>query len=338
MAPRIALVDLNMTAPIGQGGQGKVYGVARYLTRPVDTPLVYKEYNPQVLPTVVEPALDAFVAYLDDLNDDDAQGLLTMAAWPCAVVERSPSGPAAGFLMPQLPDAFFTTINVAGGPRRVPGEFQHLLNSQDVLDRRGIKITDRERHLLLAQVAHSLVLLHRSDIVVGDISAKNLLFSLTPNPRVYFLDCDAMRIAGRSVTPQRETPNWRIVDVFPGEELATRATDAYKLGLLALRLFAGSQDACTPSAMPDRLPQSIRTLIMRALTHSPAMRPAPAAWVPVLLETAAALPADPPRTPAPAQVPAPRPTEPKKGLGWGDLARGAAVILAVWAATRPGDN
>ena len=81
---------------------------------------------------------------------------------------------------------------------------------------------------------------HRHGVAVGDLSPKNLLFSLGPPVKVYFVDCDGMRL-GRSVLPQVETPDSAVRDVNRTEELATPASDSYKLALLTLRLFAGDQ-------------------------------------------------------------------------------------------------
>lgn len=48
--------------------------------------------------------------------------------------------------------------------------------------------------------------MHKHGVYVGDISPKNLLFSLNPYEAVYFIDCDAMRINGVSVQRQVKHP------------------------------------------------------------------------------------------------------------------------------------
>jgi hypothetical protein len=131
----------------------------------------------------------------------------------------------------------------------------------------------------LREVASGLAFLHAHGVCVGDISPKNLLFTLTPHQAVYFIDCDAMRINGVSALPQVETPGW---EVPAGEELATIYSDTYKLGLLALRLLAGDQDTKNPEHLPSPTPALLRQLITDTLTNPPTQRPLPEAWTYVL--------------------------------------------------------
>jgi eukaryotic-like serine/threonine-protein kinase len=127
----------------------------------------------------------------------------------------------------------------------------------------------------LREAASGLAFLHKRGVCVGDISPKNLLFSLVPHPGVYFIDCDAMRIHGTSVQAQVETPGWQVP---AGEELATIYTDTYKLGLLALRLLAGDHDATNAAHLPGTTPNLLRQIINDTLTKPPGNRPLPDAW------------------------------------------------------------
>ncbi len=148
-----------------------------------------------------------------------------------------------------------------------------------MLAARGITIDDAQRYSLLREVASGLAFLHKHGVCVGDISPKNLLFSLTPHEAVYFIDCDAMRINGISVLPQVETPGWQAP---AGEELATVYSDTYKLGLLALRLLAGDHDTTNPAHIPPTTPDMLRQIITDTLTNQPQQRPLPEAWTYVL--------------------------------------------------------
>ena len=76
------------------------------------------------------------------------------------------------------------------------------MNHPSVLAARGITLDDVQRFTLLREVASGLAFLHKHSVCVGDISPKNLLFSLTPHEAVYFIDCDAMSINGVSALPQ----------------------------------------------------------------------------------------------------------------------------------------
>ena len=100
--------------------------------------------------------------------------------------------------MPAIADEFFIPLKTVKGVSNTAAEFQHLFNHPSVLAARGIDIDDAQRYSLLREVASGLAFLHKHGVCVGDISPKNMLFSLTPHPAVYFIDCDAMRINGVS--------------------------------------------------------------------------------------------------------------------------------------------
>jgi len=148
-----------------------------------------------------------------------------------------------------------------------------------VLAARGITIDNAQRYTLLRETASALAFLHKHGVCVGDISPKNLLFSLDPHEAVYFIDCDAMRINGVSVLPQVETPGW---NAPTGEELATIYSDTYKLGLLALRLLTGEQDTTNLQHIPTNTPTQLRQIITDTLTRPAHQRPLPEAWTYVL--------------------------------------------------------
>lgn len=136
-------------------------------------------------------------------------------------------------------------------------------------------VADDKRTGLIGELASSLAFLHSHGICVGDISPKNLLFALGSQEAVYFVDCDTMQVNGKSALPQVETPGW---EVPAGEPLATVHSDAYKLGLLALRLFVGDQDTSDTHDLPIHLPDQLRRLITDALSPDPVNRPLPQAW------------------------------------------------------------
>jgi serine/threonine protein kinase len=170
-----------------------------------------------------------------------------------------------------------------GSAKHRPAGFQYLLNPDDYLARISVPIDNRKRLLLLADLAATLAEFHRLGIVVGDLSPNNVLFDLDADqPRSFFIDCDAMRLSGASVLPQVETSDW---EVPAGEELATPASDAYKLGLMAIRLFARDQSQCDPTVL-GTISGQLAGLARRSLSPDPAARPAPAEWVPVLRDAA----------------------------------------------------
>jgi serine/threonine protein kinase len=268
---------LGVLTKIAQGGQGVVYQAPNVKTK-FAASMVYKEYKTHIQADIDFTALAAMPALVEDsLSYAEAERLVSVAAWPCALVEDG--GASTGFVMPAFPDEFFIPLKTVKGVSSVAAEFQHLLNHSSVLAARGIDVDDARRYALLREVASGLAFLHKHGVCVGDISPKNLLFSLTPHEGVYFIDCDAMRINGVSALPQMETPGW---EVPAGEELATIYSDAYKLGLLALRLVAGDHDTKSLAHLPVTTPGLLRQVITDTISKAPHQRPLPDAWTYVL--------------------------------------------------------
>ncbi|MEU4216513.1 hypothetical protein AB0F10_14220, partial [Actinoplanes sp. NPDC026623] len=269
--PEVSLADLGPRTRIGSGGQGTVFALAE------EPGLVYKEYATRFVDDLDVVALTRFIR-LAAPGGPDADALLGLAAWPTAIVRKD--GVVRGFLMPRVPERFTVRISLPAGPATVLAQLQYLLNDEAYLRSRGLAVDDRLRLELLHDTGEALTLLHRLGVCVGDLSPNNLLFSAAGRPRCYFLDCDAMRLDGDSVLAQAETPEWQL----PGrdgtaEELATRAADAYKFGLLAVRLFAGDQQVRDVRAAGRRLRGGLRGLAERSLDADPARRPAPGQWL-----------------------------------------------------------
>ena len=315
MTEILKLSEIGVTNKIGQGGQGAVYAVPRLRTRFTKS-LVYKEYHdgsggkPDLLSTINVAALKAMPEFLESLPFGQGAELIELAAWPCRIVEDN--GRVRGFVMPSIPDEFFIDLSTAKGSSRVMAEFQHILNDPQITAMRlkGRIITEREKYELLSKAASALGFLHNHNVCVGDISPKNLLFSLSGPPAVYFVDCDAMRVNGVSLTHQLETPGW---EVPAGEEKATPYSDRFKFGLLALRLLVGDQDVRDPSQLPSSVPAEVRQLINQTLKQAPASRPDFSTWESALQRAAKQAPAQPSTGPIPKAKNTIRPLPPQRG-------------------------
>ncbi|MEU7981987.1 hypothetical protein AB0B63_26075 [Micromonospora sp. NPDC049081] len=341
LPPEVSLSALGPRNRIGVGGQGTVYALTE------DPRWVYKEYATRLVDDVDVTTLNRFVRLAADAGPD-ADALLGLAAWPTAVVRKE--GVVRGFLMPRVPDRFRVRIQLPRGPDTVLAQVQYLLNNDDYLRGRGLHVDDRMRLELLRDTAEALTLLHRLGVCVGDLSPNNLLFSLDARPRCYFIDCDAMRLDGDSVLAQAETPEWHVPDA-DAEELATPATDAFKFGLLAVRLFAGDQQTRDPAAAQRRLDRQLVTLAGRSLDPIPDRRPAPEHWLDALergiRRTPPTAPAAPPTGPEPPGQGSTRPNAPRRdpvrrnvprpgvvnpqpaGRGWGLLVAAIAAIVVM---------
>lgn len=313
VSQRIPLSQIGKLEKISHGGQGVVYRAPSATTNFAKT-MVYKEYKKPTLAALDVKALESLPEFLEALPYKDGANLISLAAWPCRIVEDA--GNVTGFLMPSIPDEFYIELwTTKSTPSRVTAEFQHLLNDLQVMAMRfrGSIPTERQRYELIQQVASALAFLHERDVCAGDISPKNILYALRPAPAVYLIDCDAMRVRGTSLSAQVETPGW---EVPPGEEKATIYSDRYKLGLLALRILVGDQDTVDPTRLPASVPTELRRVITETLKGKATERPAFTAWESALTPAIASasnqqpkVPYKPPKQPKPSPQHSPTPSK-----------------------------
>jgi hypothetical protein len=296
--PRVDISSLSLGPELGSGGQGRVMAVSGFLING-QWPAAVKTYTPEVLPQVNAAALETIVALPRQLAPEDSQWLLASTAWPAVVVEDA--GKVCGFLMRAVPQEFYFGFHTqTRGAQPKLADMAFLLNPDQYVRSAGIQVSERDRLALLVSVAGSLSRLHALGIHAGDLSPKNLLFSLAPAPGCFALDCDAMQVRGETVLAQIQTPDWEVPE---GEASATVAADSCKFGLLAIRLFACDQSSRDVAPLAAVSPE-VADLAERSQNPDPLHRPAPGDWIPVLQaaeNAASAVPVSaPPVTMAPA--------------------------------------
>lgn len=308
---------LNIGERLGSGGQGVVY---RILNRKINSrwDVAYKEYNPSIQEELDFEALRAMVELIPTLAGSTAEWLCNVAAWPAALVERN--GRVSGFLMRTIPEEYhFDYTAFDGTVARKPATTEFLLNDDSYTSSIGLYVNERMRLLLLTDLARMLSHLHELGIAVGDMSPKNLLFAAGDRPSCFLIDCDAMRLNGRTVLPQAETPGWQIP---PGEERGTPSSDAYKLALLAVRMFARDQSSRDVDPLSTAAEPKLVELARTALLGPQDDRPMPAEWTEHLLKAARSPNlAITPRADITSANPKPDTTNTTSASGWKGLPR-----------------
>jgi len=351
VAGAVAIEELGELTPIGRpGGQGRVYQPDHVPPALGASAVVVKLYRRPPAGDATK-VLSGMVTWSRRLDPEQRSRLRELTGWPLALVCRGPQ--PAGILMHDLRGRFEVPFVMPSGRRqRVLLTLEHLLGSDHYLELRGLPVRlDTATRLRVAQaISQALAFLHRHGIAVGDIAPSNLLIALTPaGPRACFIDCDSMVFRGRRALPAVETADWQLPAGFR-EPSATRAADAYKLGLIVLRLLARSHDARALRPHLRHVPVELREPLARALGEEPARRPAAGEWQRALRElaadpelssrypepavqppVAAAPPRRPPATPASAgslaglgRPPARRRGPQPLGLAWAAL---VAVVL-----------
>lgn len=257
----VALDELVVTDRVADGGQGSVFRLS-------DGTLL-KLYH---------AGIAVLAAELGRLIDQPVrQRLGASAAWPTGRVFHG--GRCVGLLMPEAPARFATTL--AGRSRLL--ELQFLLYPRQS-PWAAVPVPDATaRHRLAVGYARLFDLLHTGGVVVGDVSMRNLLWTLAGGPAVFAIDCDGFRVAGRppAVRPA-STAGWG--DPSCPHEV-TLDSDRYKLALLTLRLLLGNHtvtpaDVCAKPLLRAACTPAVAALA--ALATCPGSRPAAAHWVAAL--------------------------------------------------------
>jgi hypothetical protein len=211
-----------------------------------------------------------------------------VSAWPVAIVTRADI--PVGIAMQNVSDRFAVPFVMPSGRReRVLLSLEHLLGGDDYLELRGLGVRlDTAMRIRVAEhISGALAFLHRHAIVASDIAPNNLLVALSVGgPELCFIDCDSMVFHGRQALPAVETADWQMPTDF-AEPPRTRAADAYKLGLIVLRLLARSHDARAMSQNARCVPAELLGLLARALGPHPANRPPAGEWQRALRELSA---------------------------------------------------
>jgi DNA-binding helix-hairpin-helix protein with protein kinase domain len=218
------LRELGALDKLADGGQGVVYRAARMPGE------LYKRYHDLSQWNVGELKRLIRRVHADPMPGAARERILAGTAWPTGVVLED--GEHVGMMMPEAP-AHFTTI-IGGSPRLK--ELQFLVFApKPMWSEVRLPDADQRRELALGYV-RLFKALHDGDIIVGDVSPRNLLWTLDPHPAVYAIDCDGFRVNGYpAAVPQAQTPDW--VDTAQETGKAGFDGDRFKLALLVLRVL-----------------------------------------------------------------------------------------------------
>jgi hypothetical protein len=265
----------RLTAVSRAGGQGRVHRPALVPDELVGGPVVVKLYHRQP-PAGATDALAEMVAWGHSLDPERRAWLHRVAAWPLATV--SSGGRLAGVAMEDVRGRFAVPFLMPSGRAQpVLLALEHLLGGDWYLERRGlpVRLGTATRAYVAERIAGVVAFLHREAIVIGDLAPSNVLIRFGRTAEVCFIDCDSMVFRGRRALSSVETGDWNMPYSEPA---GTRAADAYKLGLVVLRLFARSHDARGAEPHLRHVPAPLRPLLVRALDPEPAARPTASEW------------------------------------------------------------
>ncbi|WP_326558176.1 hypothetical protein [Micromonospora sp. NBC_01796] len=329
--PEVDLARLGPLTRIGVGGQGTVYAPAQ------TPDLVFKEYAPQFVDDVDVASLVRFVQLADRVDESDADVLRRLAAWPVAIVRKGgvvrgflmprvpddyritldlPSGPATVLAQAQYllnSEEYLHARGLDIGDRFRMELLRDTAEALALFHRFGIAVGDfSPNNLLFSATVRPRCYFIDCDAMRLDGDSV-LAQAETPEWQVPSRTGDdpVGRSADRPATdgtgdpgPSRRSGDTgggsdgpALRPAVPAEELATAASDAYKLGLFAVRLFAGHQHLRDPAAAAPYLPRTLRVLAARSLDPDPDRRVPPAQWIAELDSVINRIPDGPRRPP-----------------------------------------
>ncbi|HEX6352035.1 hypothetical protein [Actinophytocola sp.] len=255
----VALADLTAAAKIADGGQGRVFRLAS------PPGVLLKLYHRGV--TVLPEELGRLI----DLPGDRRDLGVAPVAWPVGRVFDD--GRCVGSLVPEAPAEFATSL---AGRRRLL-ELQFLLYPRRAMWADLVLPTDTERRGLAVAYVELFRVLHGNGVVVGDVSMRNLLWTLATGPAVFAIDCDGFRLAGRPPAVRSvDTAGW--TDPARPPEV-TVDTDRYKLALVALRVLLGNHEVTPEDVCRGAFPLDPELTALARHAVRPGRRPPAECWL-----------------------------------------------------------
>lgn len=155
-----------------------------------------------------------------------------------------------GYLLPMLGPQFMRTGARFAAEDGAPRVAERLFLGREMATSVGLcYATLTHRLTVCLQLAQAFELVHGLGYVYGDLSGRNVLYSLWPSVEVVLLDCESLRPTGSAASnPQMTTPGW----TQPGRLALSQVTDQAKVSTFMLRTLSpgvGADRANDPSRL-----------------------------------------------------------------------------------------
>jgi len=288
-------IDSNLLEQINQGGEGRIFEFVN------DQATIYKEFFFSSRHPPNLRALQQLITVMESCSEKERMYIESRTVWPrVAVTDR---GRLRGYLMKRVPAQFFRLYGLRNRPRNILCDWNYL-SMRDRYENNPRLLSEIPKpnaaqiSALIADLARTVQELHRHDVIVGDMSGQNLIWTDQPSLHVMLIDCDSFRVRGSAgVNYPKETPDWEDPVVQQGR--TNQQSDIYKLGVAAYRAVWAATTHLPPRDLADRpppvgVPAALPSLIARSTGTGD--RPSAAEWVQGLAEPSAA--ASAPATPS----------------------------------------
>jgi hypothetical protein len=234
----VPVAELKVGALLAEGGEGVVHLLPR------QPHLLYKSYRR----SADRSHLEELVSWAQSIPAGPAAVVRSASAWPHSVVSDDKDD-AVGLLMPRAPRRF--ALRHRDGHSRLASLSYLTADPEHRAVAYGLRLpvpAGPERVGLAYALAGLLSAFESGHPQVGhgDLSTKNVLWSLQRGPEVFVLDCDNCDFFGPDGQPVRATgrrramtPNWDDPAVPRGSN-PNWSTDRYSLGLIFLRVVGAA--------------------------------------------------------------------------------------------------
>ena len=274
---KVEITSLGHLTHLNTGGEGIVYKCSQYPDK------AFKLYKKEVEHEIDLVALEKSVQIFHALPSGERPHFEERTAWPETIVTEA--GIPVGFLMPLLKDEMYciygaVTENSAITQLR---EWQFLAYRKHWKNPNiatNLQEPSKKQLLeLIIDFSKTVKLMHQHQLVIGDISFRNILWCTEGYLKTVLIDCDGIRHEGmRGPLAAKQTPDWIDFDRQTGS--TDRMTDLFKLGLANYRGYFGAGAGYPSDEQPPELStaadQAIFDLSKRA-TFSPA-KPSATEW------------------------------------------------------------
>jgi hypothetical protein len=283
---------LKMGKKIGDGGEGEVYLVTN---KPSD---VFKVFKDAVRSELNESGLASTIGLLELMSPADRAFIASRAAWPHTLVKDK--GSFGGFLMPLLPSDYFCLHGGKGSPIEGMNDWNKLtfrkawMNNPNLesnspalwypsgRDTDSLNASEKKKRIsllkLLKDLSQVFEILHKHNIVVGDVSGRNILWSRQNGDSVMLIDCDGCRINKTvGVTKAKQSPEWFDPHLNGPTNIES---DLYKLAIAIYRgYFSDSlgKPEHNSVSLVSNADREIQRLSLRGVGQS--ARPTASEWV-----------------------------------------------------------
>lgn len=210
MASWAPLPILDRRHFINSGGVGEVFRDAQHPTR-----CIKRFFKPLIGEQAKQ--LSHLINVAAWARPSERHLLETRFSWP--LIGFGSADRIEGFSMTYAPDESQFVLQIGGKQRKVLLQAKYLLDDRFWRTNRALtssrpNVNEQDRLLIATEFLDAIEVLHRHDLVYGDVSGNNICIKVGEYPSVFFLDADSVVSPELRAQHLVRTPDWEISDTL----------------------------------------------------------------------------------------------------------------------------